>query len=31
MDRQLIGEGDMLLWLTRGDLIGQTESEITAA
>jgi len=31
MDRQLIGGEDMFLWLSRGDLKGQTESEITTA
>jgi hypothetical protein len=31
MDRQLIGEEDTFLYLSRGDLKGQTESEITAA
>jgi hypothetical protein len=31
MDRQLIGEEDTFLWLSRGDLKRQTESEITAA
>jgi hypothetical protein len=31
MDRQLIGGADRLLWLSRGDLKGETESEITAA
>jgi len=30
MDRELIGEADTLLWLWRGDLKGETESEITA-
>jgi hypothetical protein len=29
--RQLVGEEDTFLWLTRGDLKGETESEITAA
>jgi len=29
--RQLIGEDDPMLWLSRGDLKGETESEITAA
>jgi len=28
--RQLISEEDMFLWLSRGDLKGQTKSEITA-
>jgi hypothetical protein len=31
IDRQLISEGDMFLWLTKGDLIAKTESEIVAA
>ena len=31
MDRQIINEEDMFLWLLKGDLKGQTESEITAA
>ena len=31
MDRQLIGEEDTFLWLSRGDMKGETESEITAA
>ena len=31
MYRQIIGEEDMFLWLSRGDLKGQTESEILAA
>jgi len=31
MNRQLIGEEDMFLWQSRGDLKGETESEITAA
>jgi hypothetical protein len=31
MDRQLIGGEDTLLWLPRGDLRGETDSEITAA
>jgi hypothetical protein len=31
MDRQLIGEEDTFLWLSRGDLKGGTESEITTA
>ena len=30
-DRQLIGEGDMCLWLSRGHLKAETESEIIAA
>jgi len=29
--RQLIGGKDMFLWLLRGDLKGETESEIMAA
>jgi hypothetical protein len=29
-DRQLIGEEDTLLWLSRGDLKAETESEILA-
>jgi hypothetical protein len=28
MDRQLVGEDDTLLWLSRGDLRGEAESEI---
>jgi hypothetical protein len=28
MDRQLVIEEDMLLWLSRGHLKGETESEI---
>jgi hypothetical protein len=28
MDRQLVGEDDTLLWLSRGDLRGETEIEI---
>ena len=31
MDRQLIGGEDTLLWLSRGDLKGETDSEIIAA
>ena len=31
MDRQLISEEDMSLWLSSGDLKGETESEIIAA
>jgi len=31
VDRQHISVEDMLLWLTRGDLKGETESEIIAA
>ena len=31
VDRQLIGGEDRLLWLWRGDLKGETESEIKAA
>ena len=31
MDRQIISEEDMFLWLSRGDLKGQTEGEIIAA
>jgi hypothetical protein len=31
MDRQPISKEDMLLWLLRGDLKGDTESEIIAA
>ena len=30
MDRQLISEKDPFLWLSRGDLEGETESEIAA-
>jgi len=30
-DRQLISEGDTLLWLSKGDLKAETESEIVAA
>jgi len=30
MDRQLISEEDTFLWLSEGDLRGETESEITA-
>jgi len=30
-DRQLIGEEDIFLWLSSGDLKGETESEATAA
>ena len=31
MDKQLIGGEDMLLWLLKGDLKGETGSEIRAA
>ena len=31
VDRQFIGGEDMLLWLLRGDLKGETGSEIMAA
>ena len=31
MERQLISEEDTALWLSRGDLKGETESEIIAA
>ena len=31
MDRQLIGESDTFLWLSRGDMKGETESDIVAA
>jgi len=31
VDREFIGEEDTLLWLLRGDLKGETASEITAA
>jgi hypothetical protein len=31
IDRQLISEEDMFLWLLRGDLKAETESEIVAA
>jgi hypothetical protein len=31
MDRELIDEEDRFLWLSRGDLKGETESEIIAA
>jgi hypothetical protein len=31
VDRQLIGEGDALLWQARGDMKGETETEILAA
>jgi hypothetical protein len=31
MDRQLIGEEDAFLWLSKGDLKVETESEIVAA
>jgi hypothetical protein len=31
MDGQLIGKEDTFLWLSRGDLRGETESEIIAA
>jgi len=30
MGRQLIGEEDKFIWLSRGDLKGETESEVTA-
>jgi len=30
MDRELVREGDAFLWLSRGDLKGETESEIIA-
>jgi hypothetical protein len=30
MDRQLISEEDTFLWLSKGDLRGETESEVTA-
>ena len=30
-DRQLVSEGDMLLWLQGGDLEGETEREIIEA
>jgi len=30
-DRQLISEGDTFLWLSKGDLKAETESEIVAA
>jgi hypothetical protein len=30
MDRQLISEADTFLWLSRGDLKGETESKIIA-
>jgi hypothetical protein len=31
MDRQLIAEGDTFLWLSRGELKGEAESDIIAA
>jgi hypothetical protein len=31
LDRQLISEEDMFLWLSKGDLKAETESEIVAA
>ena len=31
IDRQLIGEEDAFLWLSKGDLKAETESEIVAA
>jgi len=31
IDRQLIGEEDTFLWLLKGDLKAETESEIVAA
>jgi len=31
MDRQIIGGEDKMLWLSRGDLQGETESETIAA
>ena len=31
MDRELIGEEDTFLWLLRGDLQRETESEVIAA
>jgi hypothetical protein len=31
IDRQLIREEDTFLWLSKGDLIAETESEIVAA
>jgi hypothetical protein len=31
MDRQLISEEDTFLWLSRGDLRGETDSEIISA
>ena len=31
MDRQLIGEEDTFLWLSKGDLKAETDSEIVAA
>ena len=30
-DRQLISEADTFLWLSKGDLTAETESEIEAA
>jgi hypothetical protein len=31
VDRELVGGEDTLLWLSRGDLKGETGSELTAA
>jgi hypothetical protein len=31
MDRQLIGEEDTFIWLSKGDLKAETESETVAA
>jgi hypothetical protein len=31
MDRQLVSEEDAFLWLLRGDLKGETESDVIAA
>jgi hypothetical protein len=31
IDRELIGEDDTFLWLSRGDLKTETESEVIAA
>ena len=31
IDRQLIGEEDTILWISKGDLKAETESEIVAA
>jgi hypothetical protein len=31
IDRQLVSEEDKFLWLTKGDLKAETESEIAAA
>jgi len=31
IDRQLIGEEDTFLWLSKGDLKAETESEMVAA